>query len=100
MKINLDDKLSRETSTITLNNREYKVNKTKNTVLKALALLDDGDSSENIDKVAELLVGADAVEEMDELSFADYKTAFIGIMAAAMDMTWEEATSRFNSQQP
>lgn len=100
MKINLDDKLSREVSIITLNGKEYTVNKTKNTVLKVLAMLDEGDSAENIDKAAELLVGTEFVAQMNELSFGDYKTVFIGVMAAAMDITFEEANSKFNAQQP
>ena len=36
---------------------------------------------------------------MNELSFGDYKTAFIGVMAAAMDMTFEDAKARFDSAQ-
>lgn len=99
MKINLDDKLTRDISTIAINGKEFKVNKTKNAVLKVLALLDEGDSAENIDKAVELLVGAEFVSEMNELSFSDYKTAFIGVMAAAMDMTFEDAKERFDSAQ-
>ena len=99
MKINLEDKLTRDISTIAINGKEFKVNKTKNAVLKVLALLDEGDSAENIDKAVELLVGAEFVSEMNELSFSDYKTAFIGVMAAAMDMTFEDAKARFDSAQ-
>ena len=99
MKINLDDKLTSDISTIAINGKEFKVNKTKNAVLKVLALLDEGDSAENIDKAVELLVGAEFVSEMNELSFGDYKTAFIGVMAAAMDMTFEDAKARFDSAQ-
>ena len=52
-----------------------------------------------MDKAVKLALGQSAFEEIEnmELSFADYKVLFIGIMAGVSDQSYEEVEKNFNT---
>ena len=52
-----------------------------------------------MDKVVKLALGQNAFQEIEsmELSFADYKVLFIGIMAGVSDQSYEEVEKNFNT---
>lgn len=79
-------------------NKTYKVDDRKNTVLEINELLgESGGTAEVMDKVIRKTLGDEAFREIEEmeLSFDAYQSLFIGIMAAVQNKTYEETEEAF-----
>ncbi len=92
--INLEDKILTEKPEIHVGDKVYVVDDRKRTVDEMMKVVD----KENGEKKAiELTLGKEAAREIEamELSVSGYNNLIIGIMAAVMDLSFEEAEERF-----
>ena len=88
--IDISKKLSNDKPVIKVaEGKEYNINNSKNNKNELAAM----------DKVVKLALGQNAFQEIEsmELSFADYKVLFIGIMAGVSDQSYEEVEKNFNT---
>jgi hypothetical protein len=98
--IDISAKLTTERPVIRVaEGKEYEVDNSKNKVLRVNQIMNESEGSEVelIDKAIRLLLGERAFEEIEEmkLSFPDYKTIFIAVMAAVSDEEFETVEARF-----
>ena len=102
MVIDISSKLSNEKPRIKIaEGTEYEVNNSKNTMLLISQELNNIDKNETkaMDKAVELALGKEAFKEIEsmELSFNDYKTLFIAVMAGVSGQTYEEVESNMKN---
>lgn len=99
--IDISKKLTNDKPVIKIaEGKEYKINNSKNTMLLInQEMQNNKDELEAMDKAVKLALGEGAFEEIEsmELSFADYKVLFIGIMAGVSDQSYEEVEKSFNT---
>ena len=99
--IDISKKLSNDKPVIKIaEGKEYKINNSKNTMLLINQEMQNNKNElEAMDKAVKLALGQSAFEEIEnmELSFADYKVLFIGIMAGDSDQSYEEVEKNFNT---
>lgn len=99
--IDISKKLSNDKPVIKIaEGKEYKINNSKNTMLLInQEMKNNKNELEAMDKAVKLALGQSAFEEIEnmELSFADYKVLFIGIMAGVSDQSYEEVEKNFNT---
>ena len=99
--IDISKKLSNDKPVIKIaEGKEYKINTSKNTMLLINQEMQNNKNElEAMDKAVKLALGQSAFEEIEnmELSFADYKVLFIGIMAGVSDQSYEEVEKSFNT---
>lgn len=99
--IDISKKLSNDKPVIKIaEGNEYKINNSKNTMLLINQEMQNNKNElEAMDKAVKLALGQSAFEEIEnmELSFADYKVLFIGIMAGVSDQSYEEVEKNFNT---
>ena len=99
--IDISKKLSNDKPVIKIaEGKEYKINNSKNTMLLINQEMQNNKNElEAMDKAVKLALGQSALEEIEnmELSFADYKVLFIGIMAGVSDQSYEEVEKNFNT---
>lgn len=93
--IDITGKIKNEQKFIIYNGKHYKVDDRKNTVVEAYALLNDGDSIENIDKVLEKLLGAEAVKDFVGFAYGDYLVPFFAALACVQGKSYEEIEASF-----
>ena len=93
----LTGKISNEKPIIKIGDKEFKVNDNHKTVILVQAELEKKSETEAIDFVIEKLLGAEAAKEIDamNLSFANTKTLFLAVMAAASGEELETIEARF-----
>ena len=93
--IDISKKLSNDKPVIKIaEGKEYKINNSKNTMLLINQEMQNNKNElAAMDKVVKLALGQNAFQEIEsmELSFADYKVLFIGIMAGVSDQSYEES---------
>ena len=98
--IDISKKLSNDKPVIKIaEGKEYKINNSKNTMLLINQEMQNNKNElAAMDKVVKLALGQNAFQEIEsmELSFADYKVLFIGIMAGVSDQSYEEVEKNFN----
>lgn len=77
----------------------FKVDDSKNTVLKIQELLNKNESVQGMDKAIELAMGREALKKINamNLSMTAYQNIFIGMMAAISSKTFEEAEKDFRN---
>lgn len=77
----------------------FKVNDSKNTVLKIQEILNKNESVQGMDKAIELALGKEALKKINamDLSMTAYQNVFIGMMAAISSKTFEEAEKDFRN---
>ncbi|BFH16502.1 hypothetical protein J6TS7_31070 [Paenibacillus dendritiformis] len=95
--IDITSRLTNERPVLKLGEgKEYPIDNRKNTVLAIQAKMDAGDGS-NMDEVLEMMLGKEAVKEINEsdISFADYQVIFIAALAGAMNQDYEVIEARF-----
>ena len=98
--IDITGKIKNEEKFIVWNSKNYKVDDRKNTILQAYAILNDQEMGiETIDKVMALLIGANAVEDFEDLSYQDYLVPFFAAMACVQNKTYEEIEATFRNAQ-
>ena len=98
--IDITGKIKNEPKFIKLGDDTYKVDDSKNTVTKVMALFNEGGSEmENMEKVLELLLGKKAKKAIDDmnLSMEDYQVPFIAVMACVTGKTYEQAEADFRN---
>lgn len=99
--IDISKKLSNDKPVIKIaEGKEYKINNSKNIMLLINQEMQNNKNElEAMDKAVKLALGQSAFEEIEnmELSFADYKVLFIGIMAGVSDQSYEEVEKNFNT---
>lgn len=95
--IDITSRLTNERPSLKLGEgKEYQIDNRKNTVLAIQTKMDEGDGS-NMDEVLEMMLGTEAVKEINEsdISFADYQVIFIAALAGAMGEDYEAVEARF-----
>lgn len=94
--IDISNKIKNEEKFIKLYDKTYKVDDSKNTVIKVMALMDQ-DEVYAMDKAIELILGKDAKKYIDSLNLTleDYKVPFIAVMACVNNVSYEEMEKRF-----
>lgn len=98
--IDISSKLTSERPKLKLaEGKEFEIDNRKNTVLIVEEKLRSTNLEEirQVDEVLELLLGKDAVKEINkmDLTFADYQTIFIAVMAGASNEDFEVVEARF-----
>lgn len=99
--IDISNRLTNQKPKIKLaEGKEYKINNSKNTMLLINQEMQNNKNElEAMDKAVKLALGEEAFKEIEsmELSFADYKVLFIGIMAGVSDQSYEDVEKNFNT---
>lgn len=96
--INITDKIKNEEKFIAYNGKTYKVDDSKNTIMRVYALLGkDGGSAtvESIDAILKELIGKDAVKDFSNFTYEDYLVPFFAAMACVQGKTYEEVERSF-----
>jgi len=100
--IDISSKLTNERPKLKLaEDKVYEIDDRKNTVLVLNQKIAESDMNDpkKLDEVLELLLGKKAIKEIGEmsLSFADYQTIFIAVMAGALGEDFETVNARFQA---
>lgn len=98
--IDISGKLTNERPKLKLGEgKEFEIDDRKNTILMMNQKLSESDLDDlnQIDEVLEIVLGKEAVEEINKmnLSFANYQTIFIATMAGAMGEDYDVVDARF-----
>ena len=98
--IDITGKIKNEEKFITYNGKSYKVDDSKNTMMKVYTLLDGDDKAniEMIDQVLNALLGPEAVKDFDGLAYTDYLVPFFAAMACVQNKSYDEVESSFRGQ--
>lgn len=99
--IDITSKIKRDEKFVTLFDKNYKVDNSKNTVTQVMAMFEsDGSGMEQMERALEMLLGKEAKADIDALNLDmdDYKVPFIAVMAAVSGKTYEQAESDFRNQ--
>lgn len=97
--IDITSKIKNEQKFIMYNGKNYKVDDSKNTIIKVFSIIDgaEGASVEMIDKVLTELLGKEAVKDFESFSYQDYLVPFFAAMACVQNKTYEEVEKSFHS---
>lgn len=98
--IDITNKIKNEQKFIKLGDKSYKVDDTKNTVIKVMALFEsEGSEIENMENALKLLLGKEAFKDIEamNLSMEDYRVPFIAVMACVTGKTYEQTEADFRN---
>ena len=92
--LNIEDKILTEKPEIHIGDKVYIVDDRKRTVDEMMKVVDKENGEK---KAVELTLGKEAAKEIEamDLSMTGYNNLIIAIMAAVMDLSFEEAEERF-----
>lgn len=95
--IDITNKLKNEEKFIKLFDKTFKVDDSKNTVLKVMNVLDTTEEANAMDKAIELILGKDAKKYIDSLNLSinDYQVPFIAVMACVNNVSYEAMEEQF-----
>lgn len=95
--IDISNKIKNEEKFIAYNGKTYKVNDSKNNIIRVQALLSSVKEAtiDIIDQAMEFLVGKDFVAECAGLAYEDYLVPFFAAMACVQGKTYEETEAAF-----
>lgn len=95
--IDITGKIKNEEKFIVYNSKSYKVDDSKNTIIKVYAIIEksEGATIEMIDEVMGLLLGKEAVKAFAGLNYEDYLVPFFAAMACVQGKSFEEVESTF-----
>lgn len=95
--IDISNKIKNEEKFIAYNGKTYKVDDSKNNIIKVQALLASVKEAtiDIIDQAMALLVGKDAVRDFAGLAYEDYLVPFFAAMACVQGKTYEETERAF-----
>lgn len=101
--IDISSKLTNERPKLKLaEDKLYEIDDRKNTVIKLENIMEGEDlnNASVIDKMVELLLGKQAVEDIEEmeLSIVSYQQLMIGLMAGVTGETYEVTEARFRKE--
>ena len=79
----------------------FKVDDSKNTVLRIQELVNKDDSLDSMAKALEIALGKEAADKIEKmnLSMTAYQNIFIGMMAAISSKSFEEMEKQFRNTQ-
>lgn len=79
----------------------FKVDDSKNTVLKIQEILNKNDSLEGVDKAIEIAMGKEALDKINKMNLSTkaFQNVFIGMMAAISSEKFEKIEERFHKSQ-
>lgn len=102
--IDITDKIENEDVVLKIGEKEYKLNNSKNAVLKILALWrsvndEGGDKVAAMEQTLAIAVGEEAAHDFDEYSFEAYGKILPYIMAAITGKTPEEYEASFRTEE-
>lgn len=99
--IDISNKIQNEPKFIYISEElQFKVDDRKNTVLKALALMENGENNvEDMDELIKLVLGKEAFKKINDLdlSFDGYVTIVKAIMSVISNIPLEEFDKRFQN---
>lgn len=97
--IDITGKIKNEEKFIVYNDKSYKVDDRKNTIIQVYSVLDSGEdmSLATVDKVLELLLGKNAVKDFNGFAYEDYLVPFFAAMACVQNKSYEEIASNFRN---
>ena len=96
--INITNKIKNEQKFITLGEKHYKVDDSKNTMVKVMAMFDNGGNDvAQMEQALEMLLGKEAKADIDalNLNMEDYRVPFIAVMACVTGKTYEQTEADF-----
>lgn len=95
--IDISNKIKNEEKFIAYNGKTYKVDDSKNNIIKVQALLASVKEAtiDIIDQAMALLVGKDAVRDFAGLAYEDYLVPFFAAMACVQGKTYEDTERAF-----
>lgn len=94
----ITDKLTNDNPIIKIGDKTYAVNNSKNTVLQ-IQKYTETHKDDAIDIIVKLALGEEAFDDIEkmQLSMNSYKNIITAIMAAVMEMEFEEAEKHFRN---
>ena len=97
--IDITNKIKNEEKFIKLYDKTYKVDDSKNTVLKVMSILEKEGEAVAMDKAIELILGKEAKKYIDSLnvSVQDYQVPFIAVMACVNNVSYEAMEEQFRN---
>ena len=95
--IDITNKIKNEEKFIKLFDKTFKVDDSKNTVLKVMSIIDNTAEGQAMDKAIEMIVGKDAKKYIDclNLSINDYQVPFVAVMACVNNVSYEVMEEQF-----
>lgn len=102
MIVDLTSKLVDEEKFIKIGDVNYKVDDSKNTVMRVYQILDqEGDSINGIDEAMELMIGKKGMAEINKkkLSMQNYQTVFIAVMSLIKGEAFEKTFATFQQSE-
>lgn len=100
--LDITSKLQQEEKVLKIGGQEFRIDDTKNTVMKAMAAMESTEEGGAagfvaIDKALEILIGKEGAKKLDSmnLNFKNYQNVFIAVMSLASGTSYEEAEKRF-----
>ncbi|MCR4670583.1 MAG: hypothetical protein K5643_05260 [Saccharofermentans sp.] len=97
--INISNKLDREPRFLIIDEKhKYKVDCTKNAMLKVMAL-ENGDDLEQINEILKILLGNEAIKQIEDMNlpFDNWVTIMKAAMAVAMNKDLEDIEDDFRT---
>lgn len=99
-QIDISSRLTNERPTLKLaEDKVFPIDNRKNTVLVLNQRIEESDLNDlnAVDGILELVLGKEAVDEINgmDLAFSDYQTIFIACMAGALGEDFEAVEARF-----
>ena len=97
--IDITNKIKNEEKFIKLYDKTYKVDDSKNTVLKVMSILEKEGEAVAMDKAIELILGKEAKKYIDSLNLSvqDYQVPFIAVMACVNNVSYEVMEEQFRN---
>ena len=97
--IDITNKIKNEEKFIKLYDKTYKVDDSKNTVLKVMSILESEGEAVAMDKAIELILGKEAKKYIDSLNLSvqDYQVPFIAVMACVNNVSYEAMEEQFRN---
>ena len=96
--IDITNKIKNEEKFIVYNGKNYKVDDSKNTIMRVYSILGQDSASANIetiDAILKELLGAKAVKDFDGLAYEDYLVPFFAAMACVQNKKYEDVERSF-----
>ena len=97
--IDITNKIKNEEKFIKLYDKTYKVDDSKNTVLKVMSILEKEGEAVAMDKAIELILGKEAKKYIDSLNLSvqDYQVPFVAVMACVNNVSYEAMEEQFRN---
>ena len=97
--IDITNKIKNEEKFIKLYDKTYKVDDSKNTVLKVMSILEKEGEAVAMDKAIELILGKEAKKYIDSLNLSvqDYQVPFIAVMACVNNVSYAAMEEQFRN---